>query len=255
MRSIFWRFAVMAIVLIIFVGGTEGAELRKLISPSFSLSIQNHRMTATIDRVPLRTVLEALTDQVPITITLKGLEGKNSISATFTNLPLEKGIDQLLYGQDYALLYARSDSGSRSYAQPRLVEIVVLPRQNRTSKAASHETQLVLGPGKPGQPELGEDEQSFFDKLERRAFDSSDPADRVAAVATIADRQNDRAVSVLSRASRDQDPEVRATALVILATQEETESANLLKEALQDSHPDIRELAEGLLQQFEIPRK
>ena len=255
MRSTFWRFVVMAIVLFLMVGETAGADSGEIISSSFSLSIQNHRLTAKIDQVPLRTVLEALTDQMPITITLKGFEGENSISATFTNLPLEEGIEQLLYGQEYALLYARSDSVSRSSGQARLVEIVVLPRQNRTSNTASHETQLVLVPRNPHQTEPRDNDQSFFDRLERQAFESSDPADRVAAIATIAEQQEDQALSVLSRASRDQDPEVRATAIVLLATQEETGSANLLKEALQDSNPDIRELAEGLLQGLEVPRK
>ena len=149
----------------------------------------------------------------------------------------------------------RPDSISRSSGQARLAELIILPRQNPTSSTTSNETQLVLLPGRPIQTETTDDEQTSFDDLKRQAFQSPDSADRVAAIATIAEQQKDRAVSVLSRASRDQDPEVRVTAIVLLATQEETRSANLLKEALQDSNPDIRELAEGLLQELEVPRE
>ena len=139
---------VIHMLLIMLWCDMASAVSEDLVSPSLSLSVENQRLTVHIQQVSLREVLETLIEQVPITVTIKGFEGKNPISATFTDLPFIEGVERLLQGQDYALLYQRTDSGSRSSGQAQLAEIFVLPRHNPSSSTTLHETQLVLSPEK-----------------------------------------------------------------------------------------------------------
>jgi hypothetical protein len=250
-----WRSLAIYIVLILVGGETAATASREIASPSLYLSVQNQRLTAQIDQAPLRKVLEALTEQMPITITLMGFEGENALSESFTDLPLEEGIERLLQRQDYALRYARPDPNRRPSGQSRIVEIFVLPRQKPSSSTTSPETQSVMSLRSSDQTSPTDEKLPFFDWLERQAIKARDSSDRIAAIITIAEQQKDSALSVLRRASLDPDPEVRATALALLAINEKTQSEGLLNAALTDSDSGIRELAGSLLQEFSDPLK
>ena len=102
-------------------------------SQEIRFSPQDQELTAHFDKVPLHEVLQVLTDQLPVTITIMGFGGHTRLSTTFTNLPLEQGIERLLQGQDYALLYSQAASSQR----PQLKEIIVLPRQGSSTNSTS----------------------------------------------------------------------------------------------------------------------
>lgn len=119
-------------------------------SHALIFSRSDQTLTAHIDRVPLRDVLQVLANRLSITITLLEFEGSTRLSTRFTALPVEQGIERLLQGQDYALLY----SGVQASHPTHLKEIIVLPRSHSSTHSPSTETEVKMFPMKQQQPEL-----------------------------------------------------------------------------------------------------
>ena len=78
------------------------------------VSIQDNRLSATLDRVPLRDVLPALAHEAPFTISVKGEVESEPISISLHDVELEQGLRRLLRGTSYAMTYAPASSAPAS---------------------------------------------------------------------------------------------------------------------------------------------
>lgn len=119
-------------------------------SHALIFSKSDQTLTAHIDRIALRDVLQVLANRLSITITLLAFEGSTRLSTRFTALPVEQGIERLLQGQDYALLY----SGVQASLPTHLKEIIVLPRSHSSTHSPATETKVKMFPMQHRQPEL-----------------------------------------------------------------------------------------------------
>ncbi|GJL63920.1 MAG: hypothetical protein NPIRA04_25740 [Nitrospirales bacterium] len=119
-------------------------------SHALIFSRSDQTLTAHIDRIALRDVLQVLANRLWITITLFAFEGSTRLSTRFTALPVEQGIERLLHGQDYALLY----SGIQASHSTHLKEIIVLPRSHSSTHSPPTETEVTMFPMQHQQPEL-----------------------------------------------------------------------------------------------------
>jgi hypothetical protein len=73
---------------------------------SLFIEINGDTVTADVDRVPLEEVIDALNEQTSATISISGTvlsRPEATVSATFENLPLRNGINQLLKGHGHLL--------------------------------------------------------------------------------------------------------------------------------------------------------
>ena len=187
-------------------------------SHAIKLSQNDQQLTARIDNVPLRQVLQVLANQLSITITLLGQGGHTPFSTTFTDLSLEQGIEQILRGQDYALLYSQATSSQ----QPSIKEIIVLPRQSSLTTTAWAETEIVMSPMENQQEFSENQKQPPFNTFELRKLEPTELAHA-------------------------------AEALHQLSDQSQTQRASQNTQAMEEENFEIREIATTLLEQLESP--
>ena len=239
--------------LVVLLGCLEaGGETENPLTHRLIISAQEGRLTVQIHRVPLREVLAELAETVPLKVTIKENAGEDLVSALFIDLPLEEGIERLLQGQEYALLYKRSATPFGPSESSRLAEIVVLPKGSRSASQAVTQTNEPpsFEEANPKAPKA--EEQVRFDDLRGRALEAADPEDRIDALMELADEHNDRSLPILATAIRDDDSKVRATAITLLAEQEGEGVQDLLIQALKDPDPQNRDLAQTLLEDLEV---
>jgi hypothetical protein len=248
------------------------------------VSIQDNRLNATLDRVPLQDVLAALAHEAPFTIAVKGEVETEPISIALHDVELEQGLRRLLRGTSYAMTY---EAASASPDQPRLVELTVfgsakaaanadvqdmgsqplgtvkaMPLSNRQDTAAA----TLTGPSRehrlpaPGDPRprveafrtLGQQRSQELETTPGSAPDA--PQEEAGATALDVLRETNTAVPVeqLTRLAReDGDAQVRMDALARLADQAPESAREALEAALQDAEPTVREHAERLLEDIE----
>jgi hypothetical protein len=247
------------------------------------VSIQDNRLNATLDRVPLRDVLAALAHEAPFTISVKGEVETEPISIALHDIELEQGLRRLLRGTSYAMTY---EAASASPDQPRLVELTVfgsakaaanadvqdmgsqprgtvkaMPLRNRQDTAASTPTgpspehhPAPDDPGRRGETlrTLGQQRSQELETTPGSAPDA--PQEEAGATALDVLRETNTAVPVeqLTRLAReDGDVHVRMDALARLADQAPESAREALEAALQDAEPTVREHAERLLEDIE----
>ncbi len=132
---------------------------------SVQLSSSDQGFSANFEHTPLIEVMQELSDKLGITVTVTGGIEAMLISSTFIDLPLEKAVEQLLLGQDYALFYARENRSDESIQMKKLKEIVVLPRQStRTTKAQANTANTVLT-SRHDQPKIIDSEQNVLEQV------------------------------------------------------------------------------------------
>lgn len=178
-------------------------------SRALTFSQEDQTLTANIDGDSLKEVLQVLANQLPVTITMMGFIRDTPLSTIFTDLPLEQGIERLLQGQDYALLYSRASAS-------QLKEIIVLPRQDASTNSPSAETMAVISPTENHQKLSETQKQHPFENLDREGFVSAQLEDKFEALVQVVDESPANDVALLLEASRDNDPEIREIAAALL---------------------------------------
>ncbi len=137
------RKVILYILTLILSQATFAWPVTDTIAPqTIFFSQDDHTLTVNLDNFPLREALQNLANQLPITITLKGITGQKKLSTRFTHLPVEQGIERLLQGQDYAILYSHAPSSQQ--ALPK--EIIVLPRKIVSENTISSEITILASP-------------------------------------------------------------------------------------------------------------
>ena len=123
--------------------------------PSWSLSVSEGRLTADINRIPLRVVLEELARQVPLRLWLSEGARDHSVTAQFRALPLDAALQRLLDGFSYAIVYDHAPPGQGSAAERPIVELLVLEKAPVPRSAGSSAAAVVSNAGQGQDTMLG----------------------------------------------------------------------------------------------------
>jgi hypothetical protein len=248
------------------------------------VSIQDNRLSAMLDRVPLRDVLAALAHEAPFKISVKGEVETAPISIALHDIELEQGLRRLLRGTSYAMTYAPA---SASPDKPRLVELMVFGSEKaapdshvqdtgspplgtvkavplRNSKDAAAPTPAAPSPehhspasDDPGQRvetlrTLGQHRSPALETALGSALEDPQEEVRATALEVLRDTSTSVPVERLTRLAReDGNAHVRMDALTLLADHAPEAAREALEAALQDAEPDVREHAERLLEDAE----
>ena len=226
---------------VLSVGATSQGEGTPSISqhngitekPGLYLSLQKGFLSVDIDNARLEDVLKAIARQKGFKrLKVQGNAGLAKISIRFQNLPLDQGIQRILRGRSYSLIYAQPKWDRGKGISTTLEEV------------------RIFGEGKG--------EQSFgFGSLEakksvlstrlkgliQQALYGEDAMARVKASAALGGTGRPEAITSLSLALEDAEEAVREAAIVALADIGGNEAAQALAVALQDEDPLVREVA------------
>lgn len=142
------RVSIVLLLLSLFWIDAADAQRAPRDSPSRSLSVYEGRLTAHINRIPLRVVLEELARQVPLRLSVSGEWGDHPVTAHFRGLPLDEALARLLAGFSYALTYAPASYGAGSAATKQIGELMVFAAATATKDSRSREAaDLARTPG------------------------------------------------------------------------------------------------------------
>jgi hypothetical protein len=197
------------------------------------VSIQDNRLSAALDRAPLRDVLSALAHEAPFKISIKGDVETEPVSISLHDVELEQGLRRLLRGTSYAMTYEPVSSASASPDKPRLVELMVVGSEKA---APNPDVQSMGGTAKAMTLTQGMAPQPFGTikamplrthmdapvstphdpSPEQHLPSSDDPQQRVKALRTLGQQRSPELETTLGSALDDPQEEVRATALEVL---------------------------------------
>ena len=283
-----WRHSGIVWLAMLLAAGAVGPARGNARQGGPLVSIQDNRLSATLDRVPLRDVLAALAHEAPFKISVKGEVETTPISIALHDIELEQGLRRLLRGTSYAMTYAPASPASASPDQPRLVELMVfggekaapdshvqdtgspplgtvkaVPLRNSKGTAAPTPAAPSPEPHSPASDDPGQRVETLRTLGQQRSpalettLDSAldDPQEEVRATALEVLRDTGTAVPVeqLTRLAReDGHAHLRMDALTLLADHAPEAAREALEAALQDAEPAIREHAEHLLDEVEL---
>jgi hypothetical protein len=121
--------SVVLLLLSLFWTDPAAAQIRSQDSPAWVLSVHDgSRLTANVNRIPLRLVLEELARQAPLRLSVSGEWHDQLVTAHFHALPLDEALAQLLSGFSYAIVYAAAPDGVGPAATTQIVELMVLEK-------------------------------------------------------------------------------------------------------------------------------
>lgn len=251
--------SISTLLLLCFGWGPGGAVASTdAAARTLVLSVKGDRVSATIAQAPLREVLAELARQVPLRLSITGPVAEERVSVSFRHLPLAEGIERILAGRSYALIYASPQAASGVVGRVRIVEIVLLPREGLPANAAPSgplATERAQAPGEAvspprpagGAPSVPEDLP--VDWLRHQSRDAANPAERVAALEALTERSESQEVlPTLTAALADPDATVRAAALALIKdTGDAIPLAPVTEVAVADASPKLRMQALALL--------
>jgi hypothetical protein len=129
------RVSVGLLLLSLFWIDAADAQRAPRGATSWLLSVSESQVTADINRIPLRVVLEELARQVPLRFSLSEESREHPVTAHFPALPLEEALARLLTGLTYALVISVPAPPATASAETKqVVELLV--------------SQLIQGQGK-----------------------------------------------------------------------------------------------------------
>lgn len=116
------------LLLSLFCIDPAGAQAAPRNPPAWVLSVHGDQLTANLNRIPLRLVLEELARQAPLRLSVSEGLRDHPVTANFRALPLDEALERLLAGLSYAVVYAPALSGAGSAATRQIVELMVLEK-------------------------------------------------------------------------------------------------------------------------------
>lgn len=245
-------------------------------STSIDVAVHDNRVSAALHNASLERVLAALGQPLGFTAHLDPTLSSNIVTETFKDVPVDRVLDRLLRGMNYAL------AGSSLYVWPR--------DANSASPPTNPEDWTVVKSSKTPQREDSEDYPTI-ETWQADFENSRDPEVRLEAledilahsweegeqdiiptlVTALQDEEPDVRTlaleglygiehseaedsirdAVVKMAESDPLPEHRVQALVWLTERNPQDAKILLEYTLTDSDPDIRAFAAGLLEEFQ----
>lgn len=211
-------------------GGTESG------SHDVLLSLHGEQLSATLRQASVGEVFAELARQTGIHVHVEGAAAIETVSAEFTNLPLEEGIKRILQGKNYALTYT-AETHDR-LGGPKIVAVRVLATSTEPIPA-SPSSNVATGPD----PRLGTsavvqgaevgDHSALVSLLS--ATHDADPRARRTAVKALGDLGDESAVEALGQLLlSDSDKKVRRAATDALAEIGSPQALGALGRALKD---------------------
>ena len=272
MKGRVFRWPIFLAVVFLLLGDTVSYGSS---SEPIKVTVHENRVSAALNDVSLEQVLAALGQPLGFTAHIDPSLSTNLVTEKFNDVPVERALDRLLRGMNYAL------AGSSLYVWPR--------DSKASSNATKPEEWTVVASKKP----ILEQESEEYQSIETRQaeFETSlDPETRLEALEDILahswDSGDTNIIPTLVTALEDDEPEVRTLALEGLYGIENPENENSIRDAvvkmaesdplpehrvqalvwlternpedakvlleytLNDTDPDIRAFAEGLLEEF-----
>jgi hypothetical protein len=242
-----------------------------------NVTVHEERVSATMNHASLEQVLAALGQPLGFTAHLDPSLSANIVTETFKDVPVDRVLDRLLRGMNYALagssLYVwPRDAGSASPGtNPEEWTVVAsddpTPEEDDFKEFENIETwkaELETAIDPEARLEALEDilahswengEEEIVPSL-ITALQDEEPEVRTLALEGLygiddSESQNTVSDAIVKMAESDPLPEHRVQALVWLTERKPEEAKVLLEYTLNDSDPDIRSFAAGLLEEFE----
>jgi hypothetical protein len=253
-----WRHGGIMLLAVLIAAVAIGPARGNARQGGLLVSIQDNRLSATLDRVPLRDVLAALAHEAPFTISIKGEVEPEPISISLHDVELEQGLRRLLRGTSYAMTYASASSASASPDTPRLVELMVFG----SDKAAPNSHVQDMGGTVKTMPPRQDMRSHPLGTVKAMPLRSSedaaastptgpapehhspapdDPGQRVESLRTLGQQRSPELDTTLGSALDDPQDEVRATALEGLRdTGTAVPVEQLTRLAREDGHAPVR---------------
>ena len=265
----------------IFLGGTFlillSSHSTGSASTSVKVTVEEDRVNATLNNASLEQVLAALGQPLGFTAHIDPSLSATIVTETFNNFPVDRVLDRLLRGMNYAL------AGSSLY---------VWPRDGSSASPNTHPEEWTVVASKAPTPEEEQfEEYGTIETWQAELENSVDPEARLEALEDLLAHSwqegGEQIVPSLVAALQDEEPEVRTLALEGLYGIENSESQDTIRDAivkmaesdplpehrvqalvwlternpdeakvlleytLTDSDPDIRAFAAGLLEEFQ----
>jgi len=221
--------------------GTEPEDL--FIDDSFEdevlIELKEGLLTVDVQDVPLNQVLSTVAEQGKFRVLFVN-PAQDMISLAFTDLPLKKGLEELLKGRDHMFRYSGEDGS--------LSTVAVYTRKDGAAPTRSLQRQPVQQT-----QGIDPDEQDVA-LLSAQALGSLDEDERLEAVEELADLDDQaEAADVLTEVLQtDVNPDVREAALESIADFEDQDSQRRAASlSVNDSEQDIRMRAVEILTDIE----
>jgi hypothetical protein len=207
-----------------------------------SLSVTDGKLNLNSGGAPLSQVLEAITAHSGIPIYMQS-QPKEQITLSVTNLALDEGLQRILRGKNFVLLYAASPAtsgGQRSAQKLKAVHVFAdgAPQVLLTAHSAP-EADQVFDYASPW------DEQNAADGLAKLLLEGKSKRSRKRAAKALGDVWSAEVVGPLGLAVlEDNEPLVRKTAATSLGQTWSEEAVEPLQLALlEDQDPAVRAAA------------
>lgn len=241
-----------------------------------NVTVHADRVSATLNNASLEQVLAALGQPLGFTAHIDPSLSANIMTETFKDVPVNRVLDRLLRGMNYAL------AGSSLYVWPR--------DTSSAPPGTNPEEWTVVASKKPAQEEVSEEYPSM-ETWQAELENATDPEARLAVLEDIlahsweegeediiptlvtalqdeepdvrtlaleglygielAEAQDTIRDAIVKMAETDPLPEHRVQALVWLTERNPQDAKVLLEYTLTDTDPDMRAFAAGLLEEFQ----
>ncbi len=206
----------LAIVSLLCSGSSVWANT---VEGSLFVSIQDDRLTVRATDTPLEKVLQEIARKVGIRLHSEPYVANEKIKVEFKDLTIEEGIGRILARYNYIYMLPAEETIGDTSSNRTVIEVWLFSRREDV----------------PGH-------------LMREASEVSDPKERMAALKTLVEGDEEKVMPTIISALRDGDPQVREVALEMLEEADEPVPIEpLVKVALTDSSSQIRMNALELL--------
>ena len=202
------RVSVVLLLFSLFWIDPAAAQVGSQDSPAWVLSVREGQLTANINRIPLRLVLEELARQVPLRLSVSGGWRDHLVTAHFRALALDEAVARLLVGLPYGIIYAPAPYAVGSAATRQIGELMVFEPAPATKDTRSREASDLTRNTGPGPGLAGMDTTPEW----TAALQHPTTAVRVEALQRWAAQGAATPLDPLTRALVDPDESVRARA-------------------------------------------
>jgi hypothetical protein len=203
------RVSVVLLLFSLFRIEIANAQRTPAEARSFSLSVEDGRVTAAINGIPLHMVLEELGRHVSLRLALSESWRDHSVIAQFSALPLDEALARLLTGLPYGLIIYGPPATASVAAMPA-VELIVSARSPHMTTVSLSEPAVALHSLQPQQAML--DVSPAWSAV----LQHPDPAVRLQALSRWAEQDTATVLNPLTQALVDADESVRTRAQALV---------------------------------------
>ncbi len=138
----FWMLFLM-FILSVPVCGVFATHTNADITSPIQVEVEDTLLTIKVQRVPLKNILTEISNQTDIKfVFLVSLD--EPYDTSFTRLPMEKGLKQLLHGYNYSITFHAEKSMG---GEQRIKKVIVLSKDGEGSQRKTGEN--IASPGDP----------------------------------------------------------------------------------------------------------